>query len=89
MSEVPEMKVTQKELKDARIPLMWRDYCSHLLIPLNKCRYDNYYLTWRCQDEKHAYEKCQYDDLQRRIRVKNERKRVAEKEAIEKAQNPE
>jgi NADH dehydrogenase (ubiquinone) 1 beta subcomplex subunit 7 len=32
------MKVTQQELNDARIPLAYRDFCAHLLIPLNKCR---------------------------------------------------
>ena len=32
----------------AKLPLAYRDQCAHLLIPLNKCRYDNYYLPWRC-----------------------------------------
>ena len=30
--------VSEREVADARIPLAWRDFCSHLLIPLNKCR---------------------------------------------------
>ncbi|KXN69476.1 hypothetical protein CONCODRAFT_59317 [Conidiobolus coronatus NRRL 28638] len=68
------MQVSPKELKDNRVPLHWRDYCAHLVIPLNKCRYDNYYKTWACQDEKHAYEKCQYDDLQRRMAALKELK---------------
>ncbi|KAJ9077749.1 hypothetical protein DSO57_1021096 [Entomophthora muscae] len=87
MSEIPEMKVTQKEMKDARIPLQWRDYCAHLLIPLNKCRYDNYYLPWHCKVERHEYEKCQYDDFQRRKRVFEKRKRAEERARIEAAQN--
>jgi len=33
----------------ARLPLAYRDSCAHLLIPLNKCRFDNYYLPWRCE----------------------------------------
>lgn len=33
-----------------------------LLIPLNICRHKENYLTWKCDDERHAYEKCQYDE---------------------------
>ncbi|KAL6304063.1 B18 subunit of NADH:ubiquinone oxidoreductase [Sparassis latifolia] len=53
---------SQTELKEARVPLAWRDQCSALLIPLNVCRKDNYYLPWECTNERHAYEKCQYDE---------------------------
>lgn len=42
-------EATRQEMSDARLPLAYRDSCAHLLIPLNKCRYDNYYLNWRCQ----------------------------------------
>ena len=34
----PEMKVTHEEMKAARVPLNFRDYCAHILIPLNECR---------------------------------------------------
>ena len=44
------------------MPRRYRDYCAHILIPLNKCRVQNYYLPWTCSDLKHAYEKCQYDE---------------------------
>lgn len=43
-------------------PRRFRDYCAHILIPLNKCRVANYYLPWTCSDLKHAYEKCQYEE---------------------------
>lgn len=56
------MPATQKEMQDARIPLGWRDSCADLLIPLNKCRSETYYLPFKCQDERHVYEKCQYDE---------------------------
>ncbi|GAA98271.1 hypothetical protein E5Q_04954 [Mixia osmundae IAM 14324] len=36
----------------ARLPLGWRDNCAGLLIPLNKCRHENFYLPWKCTDEK-------------------------------------
>merc|ERR1719393_483269 len=71
----PEMKVTREEMKAARLPLEWRDYCAHILIPLNKCRIDHYYLPWTCTDLKHAYEKCQYDEYQRRVAILEAQKR--------------
>lgn len=36
-------------MSEARVPLAYRDSCAHLLIPLNRCRYDTYYLPWKCQ----------------------------------------
>ena len=33
-----------------------------LLIPLNKCRHKELYAPWKCEDERHGYEKCQYDE---------------------------
>lgn len=33
----------------ARLPLAYRDSCAHLLIPLNRCRYEEYYLPWKCE----------------------------------------
>jgi hypothetical protein len=28
-----------------------------LLLPLNVCRKEKYYLPWECENERHAYEK--------------------------------
>jgi hypothetical protein len=39
---------SHKQMSDARLPLAYRDSCAHLLIPLNKCRRDEYYLPWKC-----------------------------------------
>jgi NADH dehydrogenase (ubiquinone) 1 beta subcomplex subunit 7 len=33
-------------------------YVYSLLLPLNVCRKDKYYLPWECENERHAYEKC-------------------------------
>lgn len=33
----------------ARLPIQYRDSCAHLLIPLNRCRYEEYYLPWKCE----------------------------------------
>ena len=33
-------------------------YALSLLLPLNVCRKEKYYLPWECENERHAYEKC-------------------------------
>ncbi|THU82271.1 hypothetical protein K435DRAFT_972019 [Dendrothele bispora CBS 962.96] len=68
---------SQEEMKNAKLPLGWRDQCSALLIPLNVCRKDKNYLPWECEHEKHAYEKCQYDDYVRRMKLLSQQKRQA------------
>ena len=50
----------QEEVAKARVPLANRDCCVDVLIPLNECRRKNYYLPWKCEHERHAYELCQY-----------------------------
>lgn len=57
----------QEELNEAQIPMAWRDYCADLLIPLNKCRRENFWWPSSCEHEKHAYEKCQYQDYKARV----------------------
>ncbi|KAI9059005.1 hypothetical protein FKP32DRAFT_1680140 [Trametes sanguinea] len=69
---------SQAELKAAKIPLGWRDQCSALLIPLNVCRKEKMYLPWECENERHAYEKCQYEDYMRRMKELSKRKLEAE-----------
>jgi len=55
-------KAAQQEMEAARLDLGYRDHCAHLLIPLNECRQQTSYMPWSCQDLRHAYEKCQYDE---------------------------
>ncbi|XLV01326.1 hypothetical protein S245_015663, partial [Arachis hypogaea] len=31
--------------------------------PFNKCRQAEFYLPWKCENERHSYEKCQYELL--------------------------
>lgn len=56
------MKVSKEEMKKAGIDLAYRDFCAHLLIPLNECRRKSFFLPWKCGDERHEYEKCQYEE---------------------------
>ncbi|KAH8706356.1 NADH-ubiquinone oxidoreductase B18 subunit [Ilyonectria robusta] len=65
-------QATREEMRDARLPIAYRDSCAHLLIPLNKCRRDTWYAPWKCtprdgQDERHGYEKCQYVEFKKRV----------------------
>ncbi|RDX82050.1 NADH dehydrogenase [ubiquinone] 1 beta subcomplex subunit 7, partial [Mucuna pruriens] len=62
-----KMIASQEEMVEARVPLAYRDECAHLLIPLNKCRHAELYLPWKCQDERHSYEKCQYELVMERM----------------------
>ncbi|KAI1294359.1 NADH-ubiquinone oxidoreductase B18 subunit-domain-containing protein [Xylaria venustula] len=60
-------KATREEMREAKLPLAYRDSCANLLIPLNRCRADTYYLPWKCENERHSYEKCQYDEFKKRV----------------------
>ncbi|KAH8599443.1 putative NADH-ubiquinone oxidoreductase B18 subunit [Bisporella sp. PMI_857] len=58
---------TREEMRDAKLPLAYRDSCANLLIPLNRCRVEEYYLPWKCETERHSYEKCQYEEFKKRV----------------------
>ncbi|GMG39348.1 unnamed protein product [Ambrosiozyma monospora] len=55
-------------MKENQIPIPYRDRCAKLLIPLNKCRKEGWYLPWNCEDLRHDYEHCQYLDFKRRVK---------------------
>ena len=69
MPPTPEMKVTYEQMKAARVPLNFRDYCAHILIPLNECRVKTWYSPWKCVELRHSYEACQYDEYERRVQI--------------------
>jgi NADH dehydrogenase (ubiquinone) 1 beta subcomplex subunit 7 len=56
------MVATEEQLQRAKIPVAYRDYCSHLLIALNDCRLKEYWMPWKCEHERHSYEMCEYDE---------------------------
>ncbi|KAL8100652.1 NADH dehydrogenase [ubiquinone] 1 beta subcomplex subunit 7 [Apium graveolens] len=62
-----KMIATQQEMVDAKVPIPYRDQCAHLLIPLNKCRQSEFYLPWKCENERHSYEKCEYELVMERM----------------------
>lgn len=61
-------QASQEDMANHRIDICWRDICAKDLIPLNVCRRDNYYLPFTCENEKHKYEKCLYDDYKNRVK---------------------
>ncbi|OUM54995.1 hypothetical protein BVG19_g4470 [[Candida] boidinii] len=62
-------------MKQHQIPLPYRDRCAKLLVPLNKCRKEGWYLPWNCEHERHEYEACQYRDFKRRVKELEEIKK--------------
>ncbi len=61
------MGLSHEEMKAHQIPLAYRDSCAHLLVPLNRCRRRTYALPWKCVDERHSYEQCQYEEFKKRV----------------------
>lgn len=41
-------RATREQMSEARLPLPYRDSCAHLLIPLNRCRFEEFYMPWKC-----------------------------------------
>lgn len=73
LKDYSRTQASRSELFKAGVPLQWRDTCSHLLLPLNECRYKNPF-TFSCDHERHAYEKCLYKDHKYRVKVLEKRK---------------
>ena len=63
-------------IKDARIPLAWRDTCSHILVDLNKCRRDTWWNPNKCEHERHIYEECEYNAYLQRVEAKVQEDKV-------------
>jgi hypothetical protein len=48
-----DAEATREEMREARLPLAYRDSCAGLLIPLNKCRRETWYAPWKCEVSHH------------------------------------
>eukprot|EP00639_Heterosigma_akashiwo_P005762 CAMPEP_0194584008 /NCGR_PEP_ID=MMETSP0292-20121207/16747_1 /TAXON_ID=39354 /ORGANISM="Heterosigma akashiwo, Strain CCMP2393" /LENGTH=67 /DNA_ID=CAMNT_0039438875 /DNA_START=68 /DNA_END=271 /DNA_ORIENTATION=+ len=59
-------QATQQEMMNAKLDLAYRDRCASILIALNKCRREEMFLPWKCEEERHSYEGCQYAEFKRR-----------------------
>ncbi|XP_010908299.1 NADH dehydrogenase [ubiquinone] 1 beta subcomplex subunit 7 [Elaeis guineensis] len=80
------MVAKQEEMVEARVPIPYRDQCAHLLIPLNKCRVAEFYLPWKCETERHTYEKCEYELVMERMLQMQKIRELKEKKKAAKIQ---
>ena len=69
---MPRKEQDLELLKEKRIPLNNRDTCAHLLVPLEDCRRASYFAPWKCTNERHIYEECQYIAWLDRVKRKND-----------------
>jgi hypothetical protein len=47
--DAPSTTASRTAMATAKLPLAYRDSCAGLLIPLNRCRFETYYLPWKCE----------------------------------------
>lgn len=73
----PKKKQDLEALKQARIPLAFRDTCGHLLLDLNKCRRATFSSPHECGHQRHTYEECQYYAWMDRIALKKQQMKEA------------
>ncbi|KEF57363.1 NADH dehydrogenase (ubiquinone) 1 beta subcomplex 7 [Exophiala aquamarina CBS 119918] len=66
-SDAAPSPASREAMSEAKLPLAYRDSCAGLLIPLNKCRHDTFFAIWKCENERHTYEKCQYEEFKKRV----------------------
>lgn len=69
----PRKKQDLAALKEAQIPLAYRDKCAHLLVDLNKCRRATYFSPNQCGHERHTYEECEYYAWMDRVHIKEKK----------------
>mmetsp|Transcript_3422 Transcript_3422/g.6330 ORF Transcript_3422/g.6330 Transcript_3422/m.6330 type:complete len:92 (-) Transcript_3422:54-329(-) len=68
----PRREQNLEALEKARTPLAFRDSCAHILLKLNKCRRNTYYMPYECGHDRHVYEECQYNAWLQRIETKKQ-----------------
>jgi len=60
----------------ARVPIAWRDTCTHLLMPLNKCRRESFWNPNECGHFRHTYEECLHNSYLQRCEAKVQEDKV-------------
>uniref|UniRef100_A0A7E4VV81 NADH dehydrogenase [ubiquinone] 1 beta subcomplex subunit 7 n=1 Tax=Panagrellus redivivus TaxID=6233 RepID=A0A7E4VV81_PANRE len=78
--KVREMKASWEEMEQFNLTPGQRDYCAHLLIPLIKCQGNNApFAGHMCHEERHAWDKCEYEDYIGRIKEYEREKRLLQR----------
>lgn len=57
-----KMNMSTEEMREANIPVRLRSWCAHHVMPLHKCRMENYWLPYKCEHEREMFEKCRYKE---------------------------
>jgi len=66
-----KMHMTTEEMKATGMSVRLRNWCAHHVMPLHKCRMENFFLPWKCEHERDIFEKCRYKDYLWRHRLKD------------------
>ncbi|XP_043663843.1 NADH dehydrogenase [ubiquinone] 1 beta subcomplex subunit 7 [Vespula pensylvanica] len=74
------MIATDAEMKAARIPKRFRDYCAHKFLELEDCRKYHFPMMNKCDHQNHAYQQCQYEDYVLRMKEFERERRLLERQ---------
>jgi len=58
-----KMQISEKDCIIYKVPVIARDLCVHLYVPLKKCRKDSLYAPWGCKKLFMAYQRCQLNEF--------------------------
>merc|ERR1711962_1365578 len=59
---------TPEEMRNARVPLEFRDYCVDHYINWVQCKKNYFPTTWKCQEDFHHWNSCIYEEKMDRYR---------------------
>ncbi|XP_016115517.1 NADH dehydrogenase [ubiquinone] 1 beta subcomplex subunit 7-like [Sinocyclocheilus rhinocerous] len=71
-----EMVATQEQMNLAMLPVEQRDYCSHYLLKLLKCKRDNFPNFLACKHERHDWDYCEHQDYVMRMKEYERERRL-------------
>lgn len=49
-------------MREANMTIRLRSWCAHHVMPLQKCRSENFWLPYKCEHEREMFEKCRYKE---------------------------
>lgn len=51
--------LTQQQMEDEKLSLTNRDECAHVYLRLRDCRFENFFLPWKCTEKRNALFRCE------------------------------
>jgi len=72
---------TPTEMRNARVPLQFRDYCVDHYINWVQCKKNYFPTTWKCQEDYHHWNACIYEEKMDRYREFERERRLLDREA--------